>query len=344
MFDLVILLNAQLQGEMAMPRPPRIQFPGAIYHVITRGDGRRTLFHDQGHYDRFTKGLADEVERSQWKVLAFCWMPNHIHALVQTPLPNLASGMQHWLSGYANWYAKRNQRTGHLFQGRYKALLVEDGGYFWTLSRYIHLNCVSGTRPLVDHPESWPHSSYPGYCRKSNRLPWVAYDDHHAYWQGQNGGKNATAAYRKYVEEGIDCIEDPFKTHLREWVFGSADFLNRMIALAGDGTENGTPRNRKLRRVEPQSILDATAKEFGCDASEYAVYRSGAPGRALAAWLCRRWTSATLPELGPLFGLSGTGSVSNLTRTAEVQLKKRAMIIRKQTIETELGLNIGNKA
>lgn len=98
-------------------------------------------------------------------------MPNHIHALVQTPLPNLASGMQHWLSGYANWYAKRNQRTGHLFQGRYKALLVEDGGYYWTLSRYIHLNCVSGTRPLVDQPESWPHSSYPGYCRNPIACP-----------------------------------------------------------------------------------------------------------------------------------------------------------------------------
>jgi putative transposase len=98
-------------------------------------------------------------------------MPNHIHALVQTPLPNLASGMQHWLSGYANWYAKRNQRTGHLFQGRYKALLVEEGGYYWTLSQYIHLNCVNGTRPLVDHPVSWPHSSYPGYCRKSIQDP-----------------------------------------------------------------------------------------------------------------------------------------------------------------------------
>ncbi len=96
--------------------------------------------------------------------------------------------------------------------------------------------------------------------------------------RGQNGGKNATAAYRKYVKEGIHCIENPFKTHLREWVFGSADFLNRMIALAGDGTQSGTRRNRKLRRVEPQSILDATAKESGCDASGYAVYRSGCPG------------------------------------------------------------------
>ncbi len=120
-----------------MPRSPRIQFPGANYHVVIRGDGRRGLFHDSGHYQRFTQGLQDEVQRSGWIVLAFCWMPNHIHALIQTPEPNLARGMQHWLSEYANWYAKRNRRTGHLYQGRYKAFLVEDAGYYWTLSRYM---------------------------------------------------------------------------------------------------------------------------------------------------------------------------------------------------------------
>ena len=131
-----------------MPRPPRIQFAGANYHIVTRGDGRRKLFHDTRHYERFTKGLEDEVQRSGGIVLAYCWMPNHVHALIQTPEPNLARGMQHWLSGYANWYAKRNRRTGHLYQGRYKAFLVEDAGYYWTLSRYIHLDPCHGSKPL----------------------------------------------------------------------------------------------------------------------------------------------------------------------------------------------------
>ena len=94
-----------------MPRPPRLQNPGAIYHLVTRGDGRRTLFHDDGHYARFTQGLSDEVSRSRWIVMAFFWMPNHVHVLIKTPEPNLCRGIQHWLSGYANWYAKRNQRT-----------------------------------------------------------------------------------------------------------------------------------------------------------------------------------------------------------------------------------------
>jgi len=101
-----------------MPRSPRIQFAGAIYHVVTRGDGRQKLFYDPGHYERFTIGLEQEVQRCGWIVLAYCWMPNHIHALIQTLQPNLATGMQHWLSGYANWYAKRNRRRGHHYQGR----------------------------------------------------------------------------------------------------------------------------------------------------------------------------------------------------------------------------------
>ena len=89
-----------------MPRPPRLQNPGAIYYLVPREDGRRTLFHDDGHYARFTQGLSDEVSRS-----GLWWMPNHVHALIKTPEPNLCRGMQHWLSGYANWYAKRNRRT-----------------------------------------------------------------------------------------------------------------------------------------------------------------------------------------------------------------------------------------
>jgi len=99
-----------------MPRLSRLQYENAIYHVVTRGDGRRRLFQDEGHYGRFTVCLIDQVDRCGWSIIAFCWMPNHIHALVRTPQPNLARGMQHWLRGYANWSVKRNRRSGHLYQ------------------------------------------------------------------------------------------------------------------------------------------------------------------------------------------------------------------------------------
>lgn len=277
-----------------MPRPPRIQFPGANYHIVTRGDGRRKLFHDAGHYERFTKGLQDEVQRSGWSVLAFCWMPNHIHALIQTPEPNLARGMQHWLSGYANWYAKRNGRTGHLYQGRYKAFLVEDAGYYWTLSRYIHLNPCNGGRPLVADPEKWPYSSFAGYARRSKRVDWVQYDWLHTYWNASVGGRSADTAYRKYVKEGLNIPEDPFKSELREWVFGSEDFLRRMVQLAeGSNAHRHRSTTRRIKSVSAEEMIEATASAHGVNSSEYAKFRSTAAGRDMAAWLCRRWSGAT---------------------------------------------------
>ena len=301
-----------------MPRPPRIQFAGANYHLVTRGDGRRKLFHDAGHYERFTKGLQDEVQRSGWVVLAYCWMPNHIHALIQTPEPNLAAGIQHWLSGCANWYAKRNGRTGHLYQGRYKAFLLEDAGYYWTLSRYIHLNPCNGGKPLADDPESWPHSSFAGYARKSKRVDWVAYDQLHTYWNASVAGSDPARAYRRYLNDGLNVPENPFKKELREWVFGSEDFLRRMVALAsGDDEQRHRSTSRRLKSVSVQEIVDATAAAHGVQPSQYAEFRSQAPGRDMAAWLCRRWTGATLTELGSAFGLRGTGSVSSFSITEQ---------------------------
>ena len=101
-----------------MARPLRIEFPGAIYHVMARGNARQALFHGEDDYQRMLSGLEKTVRRTGWEVYAYVWMPNHIHLLFRTPKPNLSKGMQYLLSGYANWYAKRHRRTGHLFQGR----------------------------------------------------------------------------------------------------------------------------------------------------------------------------------------------------------------------------------
>lgn len=329
-----------------MPRPPRIQFPGANYHIVTRGYGRRKLFHDQAHYERFTHGLRDEVQRSGWIVLAYCWMPNHIHVLIQTPEPNLASGMQHWLSGYANWYAKRNQHTGHLYQGRYKAYLVEDAGFYWTLSRYIHLNPCNGNRPLVADPESWPHSSFAGYARKSQRADWIRYDLLHASWKASVGGRNPDAAYRQYVREGMNLQEDPFNASLRSWVFGSEAFLRRMVRLAEGGDAHRHRRTRRrIRSVGVAEIIEATATAHGVKSAAYAKFRSAAAGRDMAAWLCRRWSGATLRELGTWFGLTGTDSVANLVRRAEIRNQESSKWRRQaKQIEIALGLHTENKA
>jgi putative transposase len=323
-----------------MPRLPRLQYENAIYHLITRGDGRRKLFHDEGHYERFTKGLVDEVDRSGWIVIAYCWMPNHIHALIKTPKPNLCRGMQHWLSGYANWYAKRNRRSGHLYQGRYKAFPVEDEGYYWKLSQYIHLNPCNGGKPLVQSPEEYSFSSYPGYARKSRRVDWIAYDEHHRYWEGLNGGKDPAAAYRKYVKDGLINPFDPTLDRLKDWVYGGTDFLERLLTLAdGDNQSRNQRRRRRTSVVSLDEVINATAYEYTVSAEEYDGFRSGAAGRDIAAYLCRRYTTSTLAEISLRFGLSHPDSSSDLIRRGESSLTSNANIrIRAMRIENQLGL------
>src|SRR4051794_7409413 len=122
-----------------MARPLRIEYPGAIHHVMSRGDHRRSVFEDDRDYQRLLEGLEQTVRRFDWELLSFVLIPNPFPLLLRTPLPNLSRGMQYLLSGYANWYARRHRRPGHLTQVRFKATLVEDDSYFWTVSRYVHL-------------------------------------------------------------------------------------------------------------------------------------------------------------------------------------------------------------
>ncbi len=210
----------------------------------------------------------------------------------------------HGKSGYINWYAKRNLRTGHLDHGRYQAFLVEDAEYYWTLSRYIHLNPCKGNRPLANDPEFWPHSSFPGYARKGRRLSWVAYDQLHTYRQAANGGSDPERAYRKYVREGLTNSVDPFREELREWVFGSEDFLRRMIAMA-DGSDRGRHQftSRRLKSVRVDEILAAVANYHDVNVEDYERFRSQSPGRLVVPQMDRSDAACIRPPLW--FGGSG---------------------------------------
>ena len=329
----------KLSGAM-MPRLPRLQYENAIYHVVTRGDGRRRLLHDEGHYTRFTEGLVQQVDRCGWQVIAYCWMPNHIHALIRTPQPNLARGMQHWLSGYANWYAKRNRRTGHLYQGRYKAFPVEDEGYYWRLSRYIHLNPCNGAKPLVESPERYPHSSFAGYVRKTRRVEWIDYDQHHRYWAARNGG-DPESAYRQYVKAGIHDPVDPTVDRLKDWVYGGEEFLRKMVNLANREDESKEVRQSiRKSKQSVETVVAATAQEYGVTPEDYVGFRSRAAGRDVAAYLCRRFTTATLAELSDAFGLSHRDSSGDLVKRARrARQESKDVDSRISNIEKRICLN-----
>jgi putative transposase len=143
-----------------MARPPRIQVPGGIYHVTSRGNRLQPIYHDD--FDRrFFLALRDRViRRCEWRLHAYCLMTNHFHLLVETPIPNLSTGMQRLKGDYADYFNGRYSFEGHLFQQRFGSRLLETEEYFSDALRYIAMNPVKAG--LCEHPADWPWSSFYG--------------------------------------------------------------------------------------------------------------------------------------------------------------------------------------
>ena len=133
-----------------MARRLRVQYPGAIYQFMVRGNDRQNIVRNDADRDRLVERLGRAAVRHACQVFAFVIMSNHLHVVLRTPEPNLARGMQGFLSAYANAWARRHRFSGHVFQGRYRTELVEDEIYLWTVTRYVHLNPVRAR--LVANP------------------------------------------------------------------------------------------------------------------------------------------------------------------------------------------------
>src|SRR6266511_2175352 len=160
-----------------MPRKLRIEYPGAIYHVMSRGDRREPIFRDDEDRKLFLATLGECCGKTDWQVHAWCLMPNHFHLVVETPRGNLVAGMKWFLGTYTARFNRRHKLLGHVFSGRYKALVVDgtSPGYFRTVCEYVHLNPVrakllSAEQRLRDY--AW--SSFPEYLKPPRRRwPWL---------------------------------------------------------------------------------------------------------------------------------------------------------------------------
>jgi putative transposase len=306
-----------------MARRLRIQFEGAIYHVMSRGNARREIVDDDLDRQQFQDLLAAQVGRSRWQLIGFVLMTNHFHLLVRTPSPNLAAGMQRLLSAYARHLAIRHRRPGHVFQGRYQAQLIEDESYYWTVSRYIHLNPVRAN--LVARPEDWRWSSYPGYVDPARRLGWIGYEWLFRAWQGEFGGSvsDAIADYGRFVDSGVDRPpESPFAALKHGWILGSDSFVHRLKgALPEAPTPRGTPQARALLRDRPETTVDqvlwAVGKHYGLTPDDLGRVGEHARARSLAAWLCRRYTTAKLSELSRVLGYARPECIPGIVRRVE---------------------------
>ena len=181
-----------------MSRPLRLEFIGALYHVTSRGDRREEIYDTDQDRESFLAILGEVCERYNWVCHAYCLMSNHYHLLIETPDANLSKGMRQLNGVYTQTYNRANDKAGHVFQGRYKAILVEKEAYLLELSRYIVLNPVRAK--MVRSAKDWRWSSYRATVGQSPTPSWLTTD-----WVLSAFGrikKKAIQNYRTFVSEG----------------------------------------------------------------------------------------------------------------------------------------------
>lgn len=205
-----------------MARPLRIEVPGAVYHVTSRGNARQNIVADDRDRTQWQSGLAHVVDRYGWLCHAYCLMDNHYHLLIETPQPNLSLGMRQLNGRYTQTYNRRYQRVGHLLQGRFRSILVEKEAHLLELCRYVVLNPVRAK--LVPHPRQWAWSSYRATVGESKASAWLTTD----WILGQFGQRVGPAQekYRTFVAEGRGG-PSPWDQLTGQIYLGSEEFVAR---------------------------------------------------------------------------------------------------------------------
>lgn len=181
-----------------MSRPLRIEFPGAIYHVTSRGDRREPIFGDDADRRTFLEVVGAALDRFDACALAYCLLGNHYHLVLHTRRANLSMLMRHINGVYTQAYNRRHRKMGHLFQGRFKAILVDRDAYLLEVCRYVDLNPVRAN--MISHPADWPWSSYRAHVGNQAPLSWLDTPSVHGYLLGRDvaNGRDSKRAAQRY--------------------------------------------------------------------------------------------------------------------------------------------------
>ena len=294
-----------------MARPLRIEYSGAFYHVMHRGNAGSDLFKSERDREKLLEYFSKAAERYAIKVHTYCLMTNHYHLLIETPHPNLSQAIK-WINvSYAAYFNRKRRRSGHLFQGRFKAVLVDADEYLKHLSRYIHLNPVRAG--MVEHCKDYPWSSYPAFGGYNKSPEWLETNGLLSLF-GKDSNK-AKKRYRDFVESvQIQEIENPSKDIVSGVILGGADFVNwvKQEILNKKSSSKEIPQLRSLKpRLAPEDLITVVCEEFECERET--ILRKGKKrnlARDLAIYLSREMTGETGVALGRFFGgISGSGVV-----------------------------------
>jgi len=302
-----------------MARKLRVEYPGAIYHVMNRGDRREPIFRDDADRERFVETLGEACERSGWQVHAYCLMANHFHLVVETPQPTLVAGMKWFLGTYTGRFNRRHKVFGHLFSGRYKALIVDGSGsgYLRTVCEYVHLNPA---RAKLLKPEErlreYRWSSWPDYLKAPGKRPaWQRVDR----VLGEAGIPLDSAAGRRELERRLEAKRGAeegaqYKAIRRGWFFGDKVLKQELLGQMSErvGREHYGEARQDSQAEQAERVVEEEMKRRGWKRETLEQRAKGDREKVKIAVRLRRETLVTVAWIAERLRMGSVANVNTL--------------------------------
>lgn len=326
-----------------MARPLRIQYPGAVYHITCRGNERKEIFKDDKDRKIFLNALSQSAKIYNIKVFSYVLMENHFHLLIETPLGNLGEFMRHFNITYTSHYNRRHKRVGHLYQGRYKSILVDKTNYLSILSRYIHLNPVKiktmerkSGKEKIQYLNGYMWSSLQGYINEKMREEFIDY----SMVLGEYGGNNdrGRLAYKERIytdiAEGLE-IKDKI---IGQSIIGGEEFIgwikDKFLKKQND---RECPSLKEIQRYRAkEEIIEAIEKETGKAVEEIKAEKGSI--RQIVMDLLYRVGGLTGVEIGRTMGVDYSTVSQSRKRLREKMQKDKKLRQIMMRIEEKLSI------
>ena len=292
-----------------MARQPRVEYPGALHHVMSRGNDGIMIFSDDEDRQIFLDLLAEEIARSRWILHDYTLMGNHYHLEIETLECTLSTGMHRLLGRYVQRFNKRHGRRGHLFENRFKNVLVEKESYALELSRYLALNPVRAH--MVERPEQWKWSSYGARAGFTAAPDWLTLDPFLIPLGPDR--KSQQREYRNFVLAKVDVAEDLMDKVAAQIYLGTGSWIDHVQKLLDQDEKSEEHPRAQVHpgRPELEDVIDAVAKTFDTTA-EAMKKRHGTLERRLLAWLAFEDGLIPLRRIAAQLGLTSAGGISKL--------------------------------
>ena len=302
-----------------MARPLRIEYEGAFYHITARGNERKRVFFSTSDYQRFKDYLKEAQKKYGYVLYCYVLMTNHYHLLIETPHANLANVMHYVNASYTGYVNRKRKRSGHLFQGRYKAVLIERDRYLLELSRYIHLNPVRAK--TVEKPEDYPYSSYRSFVSKNRED--LVYQDLILDMISKDR-KKAPMRYRHFVEGVIgEELDNPLKNVYGGIILGGSRFIKEALGQLEDTVFDGEDisHGREFQTaLRCDDILVVLSSYFNTSRQE--ILEGGNEYRNMAIYLLKKKTGLTNRQMGRMFCNMSYSAVSKVYQRFSARLRR----------------------